>query len=137
MAQPKRYCRGAQELETYLGSLQWNFWTHKHLFHDNTYKVQYALDHIGSWTYHSDCDMQKTTMIDPTIWGQDLPQNNSSCLHHFDFFVRETQTIYGDKEWTLYVVRKSFYDFPQAYYNANENVRAYANRLLRNWREAE
>jgi len=137
MAQPKRYCGGARELETYLGSLRSNFRTHKHLFHDDTDKVQYALDHLGSWAYHSDRDMQKTTMIDPITWGQDLQKNNSTCLHDFDLFVGEIQKMYGDKDRRLNVARKSFYDFPQGYYNANENVRAYANRLRRNWREAE
>jgi len=48
MAQPKRYCGGARELGTYIGSLRSNFRTHKHLFHDDTDKVQYALDHLGS-----------------------------------------------------------------------------------------
>ena len=43
----------------------------------------------------------------------------------------------GDKNRRLYVATKSYYDLPQGYYNANENVRAYANRLRRNWREAE
>jgi len=137
MAQPKRYCGGARELETYLGSLRSNFRTHKHLFHDDTDKVQYALDHLGSWAYHTDRDMQKTTMIDPITWGQDLQKNNSPCLNNLDLFVAEIQKMYGDKDRRLNVARKSFYDFPQGYYNADENVRAYANRLRRNWREAE
>jgi len=57
MAQPKRYCRGARELETYHGSHRSNFRTHKHLVHDDTYKVQYALDHLGSRAYHTVRDM--------------------------------------------------------------------------------
>jgi len=87
MAQPNRYRRDAQELEIYVGSLWSNFRTYKPLFHDETDKVQYALDHLGSWAYHTDRDMQKTTMIDPIIWGQDLQMNNSTCLHDFDLFV--------------------------------------------------
>jgi len=137
MANPKHYCGGARERETYLGSLRSNFRTQKHLFHDDTDKVQYALDHIGSWAYHSDRDMQKTTMIDPITWGQDVQRNNSTCLHDFDLLVGEILKMYGDKDRRLNVARKSFYDFPQGYYNANENVRAYANRLQRIWREAE
>jgi len=48
MVQPKHYCGGARELETYLGSLRSNFRTDTHLFHDDTEKVQYALEHLGS-----------------------------------------------------------------------------------------
>jgi len=65
MAQPKRYCVGARGLETYHGWLWSNFRTHKPLFHDDTDNVQYALDHLRSWTYHTDRDIQMTTMIDP------------------------------------------------------------------------
>jgi len=112
MAQPKRYCSGAGQLETYLGSLRSNFRTHKHLFHDDTDKVQYALDHRGSWAFHTDRDMQRTTMIDPITWGQDLKKNNSPCLNHLDLFVAEIQKMYGYKDRRLNVARKSFYDFP-------------------------
>jgi hypothetical protein len=137
MAQPKRYCGGARELETYLGSLRWNFRTHQHLFHDDTDKVQYALDHLGSWAYHTDRDMQKTTMIDPITCGQDLQKNNSPCLNNLDLFVAEIQKMYGDKDRRLNLARKSFGNFPQGYYSAGENIGAYTNRLLRNWRQAE
>jgi len=133
MAQPKRYCGGDRELETYLGSLRSNFQTHKHLFHDDMDKVQYALDHLGSWAYHTDRDMQKMTMFDPITWGQDLQKNDSPCLNNLDLFVAEIQKMYRDKDRRLNVARKSFYHFPQGYYNADENVRAYANRLWRNW----
>jgi len=106
MAQPKRYCGGARELETYLVSLQLNFRTHKHLFHDDTDKVQSALDHLGSWAYHTDCEMQKTTMIDPITWSQDLQKNNSPCLNNLDLFVAEIQKMYGDKDQRLNVASK-------------------------------
>jgi hypothetical protein len=137
LAQLSQYCGGAQELETYLGSLRSNFRTHKLLFHDATEKVQYAVDHLGSWAYHCDRDMQKTTMIDPITWGQDLHKNNSTCLHDFNLFFGEIQKMFSDKDRRLNMVKKSFYHCPQGYYNANENIRAYANRLQRNWREAE
>lgn len=42
-----------------------NFQTHKHLCQDNTDKVQYDRDHVGSWAYHTDRNIQKMTMIDP------------------------------------------------------------------------
>ena len=52
---PKRYCGGPRELETFLGTLRSNFRTHNHLFPGgDTDKVQYALDHLGSWVNHRD-----------------------------------------------------------------------------------
>jgi hypothetical protein len=69
MAQLQCYYGGARALETYLGSLQWNFQSHKHLFQDDTDEVQYAIDHLGSWADHTNCDMQKTTMINPNTFG--------------------------------------------------------------------
>jgi len=137
MAQPKRDSGGARELETYLGLLRMNFRTHTQPFHDDTEKVQYALHHLGGWAYHTQRNMQNTTMIDPITLGQDLQQNNSPCLNNLDLFVAEIQKMYGDMDRRHNVARKSFYDFPPGYYNADENVRAYANRLRRNWREAE
>jgi len=107
MAPPKGYCGGARGLETKLGSLQSNFRTHNLLIHDDTDKVQYALDHLGSWAYHSDRDMQKTTMIDPMTWGHDLQKNNSTCLQDLDLFFGEIQKMYGDKDRRLNVARIS------------------------------
>jgi len=99
-----------------------NIWTHNHLFPDDTDKVQYALDHLSSLAYHTDRDMQKTTMIDPITWGQDLQKNNSPCLNNLDLFITEIQKMYGDKDRRLNLARKSFYNFPQGYYKADENV---------------
>jgi hypothetical protein len=76
-------------------------------------------------------------MIDPTIWGQDLKKNNSPCLNNLDLFVAEIHKMYGYQDQSLNVARKSLYDFPQCYYNANENVRPYTNRLWHNWKQAE
>jgi hypothetical protein len=81
--------------------------------------------------------MQKTTIIDPIIWGRDLEKNNLPCLNNLDLFVAEIQKMYGDKDQRLNVARKSFSDFPQGYCNAEENIRSYANRPWRNCREAE
>jgi len=122
MAQPKRYSGGARKLETSLCSLRSNFRTNRHLFHDDTDKFQYALDHHGRRADHSDRDMQKMTVIDSVTWGQDLQNNNSTCLNDFDLFIGEIQKMYGDNDRRLNVARKSFCDFREAYYNANENV---------------
>jgi hypothetical protein len=76
-------------------------------------------------------------MIDPTPWGQDIQKNNSTCLHDNDLFVGEIQMMSGNKDRRFNVARKSYYNFPESYNNANENVQAYANWLWCSLREAE
>ena len=109
MAQPKRYCGGNREVEAKLGPLQLNLRTHKHLVHDYTDKVQYALDHLGSCAYHTKRNMQKTTMIDPMTWSQDRQKNNSTCLHNFDHDIGEIQKMYSNKDRRVNVARKTYY----------------------------
>jgi len=137
MAQLQCYCGDAKEQETCHGSLRVNFRTHKHIFHDNTDQVQYLLDHLGSWAYQTDSDMQKTTMIDPITCCQDLQMNKSTCLDDFDLFVWEIQMMYGDQNGRLNAVRKSSYNCLQCLHKTNWNIEAYANRLQWNWREGE
>jgi len=137
MAQLKPDCRGAGEVTMYLSSLGSNFRTHKYIFRDDTCMVQYAPDHIGSWAYHTDCDMHKTSMIDPNTWGQDLEKNNSPCLHNLDLFVGEIPKMYSNKDRRLNVARKIYNNLPQGYYNSNPNIWTYANQLRWNCREAE
>jgi len=137
MTHPRRYCGGARELDTFLGSLRSNFRTHSHLFSDgDTEKVQYALDHLGSWSNHHDYTLHKTSMIDPITWGQDLLTNDSPCIHDFDLFVNEIQKMYGEKDRKLNAGTRLYHEFCQGHHDPSESVRAYANRLRRNWREA-
>jgi len=84
--------------------------------------VQYVLDHLGNWAYHTDRNIQKTTMINPITWGQEVHKNSSSCLPNFDLFVGEIQMMPSDQDQRCNVARKSYSDFPQGYYKANKNV---------------
>ena len=137
MTNLRRYCRGEWELDPFLGSLRLNFRNHSHLFSDgDTDKVQYALNHLGSWSNHRDYTLHKTSMIDPITWGQDLLTNDSPCLHDFDLFVSEIQKMYGDKDRKLNAGTRLYLEFHQGHHDPDESVRAYANRLRRNWREA-
>jgi len=131
------YCGGTRELDTFLGSLRSNFRTHSHLISDgDTDKVQYALDHLRSWSNHRDYTLHKTSMIDPITWGQDRLTNDSPCLHDFDPFVSEIQKMYGDKDRKLHAGTRLYLEFRQGHHDPDESVRAYANRLRQNWREA-
>jgi hypothetical protein len=134
---PIHYCGGARELETFLGSVRSNFRTHNHLFPGgDTDKVQYALDHLGSWANHADHTLQKTTMTDPVTWGHDLLADDHPCLHDLDHFITEIQKQYGDKDWRQNSSTRAYHEMIQGYHNPDENVRAYAYRLRRNWRES-
>lgn len=76
-------------------------------------------------------------MISPISSGESLRKKNSTWLHNFDLLVGEIKMIFREKTWRLNVVMNSYYDFLHAYYNANENIQAYANRQRRNWTETE
>jgi len=94
MTQPKRFCGGARELEIFIGALRSNFRTHSHPFpNGDSDKVQYALDHLGSWANHSDQSQQKTSMTDPASWAEDLRNQENPCLEDFDLFTTEPRKM--------------------------------------------
>jgi len=137
LTHPRQFCGGGRTLDTFLGSLYWNFPTHSHLFSDgDSDKVQYALDHLGSWSNHCDYTLHKTRMIDTITWGQDLLTNDSPCMHDFNLFVNEIQPMYGEKDRKLNTGTRLYHGFRQGHHDPDESVRAYANQLRRNWREA-
>jgi len=134
---PKRYCGGARELETFLGSLRSNFRTHNHLFlGGDTDKVQYALDHLGSWVNHPDHTLQILNMTDPVTLGHDLLADDHPCLHDLDLFITKIRKQDGDKDRRQNSSMRAYQEMIQGYHNPDENVRAYANRLRRNWTES-
>jgi hypothetical protein len=76
-------------------------------------------------------------MTDPVSWGQDLRNQENLYLEDFDLFTTKRRKMYGDKEWELNAATRAYHEFPQGYHDPKEGVRAYANRLRRNWREAD
>jgi len=138
MTQPKQFCGGAWAREIFIGALGSNIRTYSHLFpNGDSDKVQYALDHLGSWANHSDQSQQKTSMTDPVSRAQDLRNQENLRLEDFDLFTTELRKMYGDKELELNAATRAYHEFPQGYHDPKEGVRAYANRLRRNWREAD
>jgi len=133
----KRYCGGPRELEAFLGTLRSNFRTHNHLFPGwDTDKVQYALDHLGRWVNHLDHSQWKTSMTDPETSGHDLLADDHTCLHDYDLFVTKIRKQYRDKDRKQNSSTRAYNEMMQGYHNSDENIRAYANQLQRNWREA-
>jgi hypothetical protein len=134
---PKRFCGGPRELETFLGTLRSNFRTHNHLFPGgDTDKVQYALDHLGSWVNHPDHTQRKKNMTDIVSWGHDLLAYDHTWLYDYDLFVTEIRKHYGDKDRKQNSSTRASHKIMQGYHNSDENIRVYPNRLQRNWREA-
>jgi len=63
-------------------------------------KVQYALDHLGSWVNHPYFTLQKKNTTDPVPWGHDLLTNDHSCIVDLDLFITEIMKQYEDKDRT-------------------------------------
>jgi hypothetical protein len=108
IAQAKHNCEGAQEVKTYICSLRLNFQSRKHLIYHDFENDQYALNHTGSWAYHTARNMQQTTMIVQITSNEDLQKNNSTCLHDIDCFFGDIQMMYSDTDWRFNVARKSY-----------------------------
>jgi len=134
---PTHYHGGACELKTFPGCFHSKFWTLNHLIPGgDTDKVQYTLNHLGSPVNHPDHTQWKTSMTDLVSWCLDLCTNDHTYLHDHDLFVTRIQKQYGDKDqmqnsstWVSHIKM-------QGYHNSDKNTPVYANRLLRNWREA-
>jgi hypothetical protein len=73
-------------------------------------------------------------MTDTSEWAGDLSAESDQCLQDFDLFSQEMAKVFGDKDRRCVVVitlMQRYLQLPQ------ESVRAYANRLKANWRQAE
>jgi hypothetical protein len=72
-------------------------------------------------------------MTDPLEWVGDLSAESDPCLQDFDLFSQEMAKVYGDKDRgrvAVITLMQRYIQLPQ------ESVRAYANRLKANWRQA-
>ena len=74
-------------------------------------------------------------MADPSEWAGDLSAESDSCLQDLHLFSQEMAKVYGDKARRCVCVAEitliqEYIQLPQ------ESVRAYANRLKANWRQA-
>ena len=127
MANPRQYCGSAPELDMFPGSLRSTFRTDRHLFSDSdTDKVQYAPNHLGSWSNPRDDTLHTTSAINPITGGQDLLTNDSPCLHDFDHCICKIQKKYGDKGHGLHVGTRLYLQFRQGYHDP---VRVYKHML--------
>jgi hypothetical protein len=76
-------------------------------------------------------------LTDPVSWGQVLRNQENLCLGDFDVFTTELRKMYGEKDSELNPATRAYQQYPQGYHDPKEGVRAYANRLRRNWWEAD
>jgi hypothetical protein len=134
MVDPVRYCGGAKELDRFLDALRSNFNSHGHLFpRGGPDHVKYAISLLDSWSTHQNPAQRQTEMMDPSEWAVDLSAESDPCLQDFDLFSQEMTKVYGDKDRRRIAVIRLMQEFTQL---PQEPVRAYANRLKANWRQA-
>jgi hypothetical protein len=70
---------------------------------------------------------------DPSEWAGDLFAESDPCLQDFDLFSQEMAKVFGDKDQlrvAVITLMQGYIQLPQ------ESVRAYANRLKANWKQA-
>jgi hypothetical protein len=75
-------------------------------------------------------------MTDPVTWGHHLLADDHTCLPDFDVFVTEIRKQYGDNDRMQNSCTRAYHKMMQGYHSSDQNIRAYTNRLRRNWREA-
>jgi len=66
MVNPRPYCGGAKELDSFLSHLHQNHQLHATLFPDDATKVAHALNLLGTWAEHPKPELRKTKAIDPS-----------------------------------------------------------------------
>ena len=134
MVDPVRYCGGAKELDRFLDALRSNFNSHGHLFpRGGPDHVKYAISLLDAWSNHQNPALRQTAMTDPSEWAGDLSAESGPCLQDFDLFSQEIAKVYGDKDRrrvAVITLMQEYIQLPQ------ESVRAYANRVKANWRQA-
>jgi len=81
--------------------------------------------------------MQEMTMSAPITRGQDLQNNNVPCLHNLNLFNVDIQKMYSGKDKRLNLDTRLYCNCLQGYWNIDEIIQTYRNRLRRNQREAE
>ena len=72
-------------------------------------------------------------MTDPSQWADDLSTESDPCLQDLDLFSQEMAKVYGNKDQrrvAVITLMQGHIQLPQ------ESVRAYANRLKVNLRQA-
>jgi hypothetical protein len=70
---------------------------------------------------------------DPSEWAGDLSAEYDPCVQDFDLFSQEMAKVFGDKDRRCVAVITLMQGYIQ---HPQKSVRAYANRLKVNWRQA-
>jgi hypothetical protein len=137
MRDPAKFCDGAAELERFLTQLELLFESHdRHFPRGDPDKVQYTTGLLGTWTEHVDESLRKTQMTSPAEWASELVLARSDCLRDSDLFEAEIREMYGDRERRLNAAARAYAEYMQGALDSNKTVKAYANRMQSNWREA-
>jgi hypothetical protein len=77
-----------------------------------------------------------TQMTSPAEWASELVLACSDCLRDWDLFEAEIREMYGNRVRQLDAAARAYAEYMQGAFNSNKTVKAYANRMQTNWREA-
>jgi hypothetical protein len=75
-------------------------------------------------------------MTSPAEWASELVLARSDCLRDWDLFEAEIRKMYRDRERQLDAAAHVYAEYMEGALDSNETVKAYANRMQANWREA-
>jgi hypothetical protein len=73
-------------------------------------------------------------MTDPSEWPGDIFAESSRCLQNFDLFDQDMGKVDGDQNRRRVAVMMMMQEYIQL---PQQSIRAYANRVKVNWRQAE
>jgi len=129
-----RFCSGAKELDRFVDVLRSNFNCQGHLFpRGGPDHVKYAISLLDAWSNLQNPTLRQTAMTDPSEWAGNSAADSDPCLQDLDLFPQEMAKVYGDKDRRRVAVITLIQGYIQL---PHKLVRAYANRLNANWRQA-
>jgi len=127
-------CSGGKDLVQFLDALGSKFNFNGHLFpRCGPDHVKYAISLLDAWSNNQNPTLRQTALTDTSEWAADLSAQFNTCLHDIELFSQELPKVYGDKVRQRVVVitlMQEHIPLPQ------ESVRAYANRVKADWRQA-
>ena len=131
---PVQYCSGAKRLDQCLDTLHSNIDSHSDHFQCcRPDQVNYVIALLYAWSNHHNWALRQTAMSDPSEWAGDWSVHSGPCLQGFDLGKQEMAKAYWDKNWHRVAVIMPMQEYIQ---HRQGSVRAYANRVKANWRQA-
>jgi hypothetical protein len=133
---PRYFCGGAAELDTFLSHLRQNFRLHPKRWPTGEHKVAYALGLMRTWADHPKKDLRSSRTTNPSDWATELRNSSDACTRDFDLFEETIRRLYGDPDRRADAAARFGTEMKQGHYDPHETVRQYEQRCRALWREA-